>query len=341
MVHDDRVTDDLVLRMYICLASALRRSRKDPFGSPVTVAEIYQDLIPYRTVRSRLGLDMNADYEHTLLRLLAGESDLARLEPREARRELESELGSANPNVGLFRKFAACDVWITATDAGDEAAPAAVAARPRDGAGWPPAGAVDDLPLLGEERPEEIADPEPTPIDASRITDFGWAEPSTAPAAREAAGPTPEAVDPSPAEPTIAEEEMAAAGRDGQPADQQPETAPVELDSFGAELLLEDEVVDAAEVEGGIVEGTPEPALEPLEKSMPDSSAVRPSAKVEGSCSFCDTPLPGGRAVKFCPFCGADQSMLPCGACGEPLERGWRFCIACGAVSQVQAEVVT
>jgi hypothetical protein len=112
MPNEDRLMDQLVERLHACLAQALNRSRVEPFIAPVTVAEIYQDLVPYRAVRSRLGFEMNADYEHTLLRMLAGEGNHVRLEPKEARDELRAELRAANPNVGLFRKFAGCDVWV-------------------------------------------------------------------------------------------------------------------------------------------------------------------------------------------------------------------------------------
>ncbi len=112
--------DVYVERLYAALADALRRGRERPFAAPVTVAEIYQDLVPYRVVRTTIGFEMNADYEHALLQLLSGEAGLARLEPDEAAAELRGELGSPNPNVGLFRKFAACDVWVA--DPGTEEA---------------------------------------------------------------------------------------------------------------------------------------------------------------------------------------------------------------------------
>jgi hypothetical protein len=85
---------------------------RDPqrLGSPFTVAEIYQDLVPYRTHRDKLGVEMNADYEHALLRLLAGEDDLLALESETARKEIREELESPNPNTGLYRDFAAADV---------------------------------------------------------------------------------------------------------------------------------------------------------------------------------------------------------------------------------------
>lgn len=102
----------VVDRLYRCLVEAINQTRSEGLDSPVTVAEIYQDLVPYRAVRSVLQVELNADYEHALLKLLAGENGYARLEPEDAQEELRRELRSSNPNLGLFRKFAACDVWV-------------------------------------------------------------------------------------------------------------------------------------------------------------------------------------------------------------------------------------
>jgi hypothetical protein len=55
---------------------------------------------------------MNADYEHALLRLLAGEGDFLTIESKTARQELRDELDSPNPNTGLYRDFAAADVQL-------------------------------------------------------------------------------------------------------------------------------------------------------------------------------------------------------------------------------------
>jgi hypothetical protein len=104
--------DAVTVSLYHSLVAALHERGAAHADQPVTVAEIYQELIPYRGVRERLGFELNADYEHALLRLLAGESELLRLEPTAARDELRQELASPNPYVGLYRKFAACDVWV-------------------------------------------------------------------------------------------------------------------------------------------------------------------------------------------------------------------------------------
>jgi len=107
--------DVYVERLHAALTDALRRSRSRPFDEPVTVAEIHQDLVPYRAVRSAIGFEMNADYEHALSQLLSGVDGLAHLEPEAAAAEMREELATPNPNVGIFRKFAECRVWIVPT----------------------------------------------------------------------------------------------------------------------------------------------------------------------------------------------------------------------------------
>lgn len=109
------MTDEVVTRLYRALVEALRR-RDHPAGEPVKVADLYDDVIPYRAVRSRLGVELKADYEHALLRLLAGEHNGVRLEPAEARDELRSELDSTYPDVGAFRRFSGSRVWVELPD---------------------------------------------------------------------------------------------------------------------------------------------------------------------------------------------------------------------------------
>jgi hypothetical protein len=117
--------DNNITRLHRALVDAIRSTRGDDFDQPVTVSEIYQRLLPYRAARAAVGFEMNADYEYALLRLLAGEGDLARLEPSEVRESLRSELDSPNPNVGLYRQYANCDVWVApATVARDLEEPA-------------------------------------------------------------------------------------------------------------------------------------------------------------------------------------------------------------------------
>lgn len=104
------LTSEVLSRFHRTLVEEIRSSRPEYLSRPFTVAEIYQNLVPYRTHRDRIGVEMNGDYEDALLRLLAGEGDYLVLESDHARRELQGELESSNPNTGLFREFAAADV---------------------------------------------------------------------------------------------------------------------------------------------------------------------------------------------------------------------------------------
>jgi hypothetical protein len=111
------MTDNVVAQLHQALVDAIRRTRPSAMHKSVTVAEIYQDLVPYKSARSLIGFELNADYEHALMRLLAGEGDLARIEPREVRDKLRIELESPNPDVGIFRNYAACDVSVDVGEA--------------------------------------------------------------------------------------------------------------------------------------------------------------------------------------------------------------------------------
>jgi hypothetical protein len=102
--------DDVLRRFHRALVREIQARNPEQLRSPFTVAEIYQNLVPYRTHRDEVGVEMNADYEHALLRLLAGEGEFLAIESRTARQEIREELDSPNPNTGLYRDFAAADV---------------------------------------------------------------------------------------------------------------------------------------------------------------------------------------------------------------------------------------
>jgi len=107
MTFDDQ---EILSRFHRALVRQIYARNPDHLESPFTVAEIYQNLVPYRTHRDEIGVEMNADYEHALLRLLAGEGDFLTLESKTARQEIREELDSPNPNTGMYRDFAAADV---------------------------------------------------------------------------------------------------------------------------------------------------------------------------------------------------------------------------------------
>lgn len=262
-------TMDTLSGLYEQVAAGVAR-RRAGFGAPVTVAEIYQELVPYRSVRDSVGFAMNADYEHVLLRLLSGEGDYARLEPQAAAEAMRRELRTPNPNVSMYREYAACDVWI-AEPAASSGSPAA------SGPSSHGAGAT------------EATDPDDDI--------FEWDAGGDDDVSSEAEGARVVA--------TIRPEHDERAAGDAVPAG-------------GSDMR------NGSEPAGSPADGMPETPAAPTRKGP----AV--VMDVQGACVFCDSSLPQGRQVLFCPYCGGDQSKRPCGACGEVLEADWIYCIACG-----------
>ncbi len=275
MVDEDTELKDSVQRLHRFIVDALRTRRGDPFASPVTVAEIYQELAPYRTARAALGFEMNADYEHALVRLLAGVDGLTRLDPSQARDRLKKELDSPNPDVTLYRDYAGCDVVLN-----------------------PPTGQNDWVR-------EQLDD------DATDSTD------STDEAEME--------------EMVLEEADMTRTGA--------PDWSALAALSRSETFDVEDETQDAEEPDDANDSWADTPDVEAhavfeLETYAPspshDRMALNATSQQPAACAHCDSVLPLSRAVKFCPFCGADQSMHPCPTCDEMLDPSWTFCIACG-----------
>jgi hypothetical protein len=106
---------ELLERFHRTLIEEIQTQRPEYLTGPFTVAEIYQNLVPYGSHRDRIGVHINGDYEDALLRLLAGEGGYLVLESEPALRELRAELKTPNPNTGLYREFAAVDVRLNRT----------------------------------------------------------------------------------------------------------------------------------------------------------------------------------------------------------------------------------
>jgi hypothetical protein len=104
------MADALLERFHRVLVDEIRANRPDYLTGPFTVAEIYQNLVPYGLHRDRIGVEMNGDYEDALIRLLAGEGEYLLLDSEPALRDLRAELRRSSPNTGIYREFAAVDV---------------------------------------------------------------------------------------------------------------------------------------------------------------------------------------------------------------------------------------
>ncbi len=261
----------VVERFHRALVEEIRHAQPEYLEAPFTVAEIYQTLVPYRTHRDRIGVELNGDYEEALLHLLAGESELLELESKPARERIRNELRSKNPNTGIFREFAAVTVRLNVERA------KAVPPREPSAASPPPPPA------------QAGPSPEPAPMEDDATVEL-------LPGATGATLPDPGKGPPKNPEATGS----------GTP----PETPSVT----------------------GVRE--PDPAKAPdlwagKEPKVRARTAVKTVAR-PSDCPECASALPDRANLRFCPFCGADVLHTECTACGEELDRGWAFCIACG-----------
>ncbi len=109
------MSPDVLERFHRALIEEIQTQRPEYLVSPFTVAEIYQNLVPYGSHRDRIGVEMNGDYEDALVRLLAGEGGYLVLESEAAVGQLKAELQTPNPNTGLYREYAAVDVRLNPT----------------------------------------------------------------------------------------------------------------------------------------------------------------------------------------------------------------------------------
>jgi Double zinc ribbon len=97
------VTD--VERFFRRLVANLASSDPARLHHPIPLEDVYQSIIPYRSNRRALNLETSEDYEMVLLRLCAGEGDLVRTEPEDARVEFAEEVKSSNPDLDVLRRL--------------------------------------------------------------------------------------------------------------------------------------------------------------------------------------------------------------------------------------------
>jgi hypothetical protein len=68
----------------------------------------------------------------------------------------------------------------------------------------------------------------------------------------------------------------------------------------------------------------------PLPMAPLDAPPVVSASPATASCSYCAQPLPGDRAVRYCPGCGFDLHVRRCAGCSAEIEAEWKFCVTCG-----------
>jgi hypothetical protein len=296
--------NEVLRRFHMALVREIQANNAELLRSPFSVAEIYQNLVPYRTHRDEIGVQMNADYEHALLRLLAGENDYLTIESRTARQEIREELESPNPNTALYRDFAAADVRLNPEKidealAWDPRVPDATGEDSSEGDAW----AREEI---GTEEPDGLAP------DLSASAE-GAVEGSAS--EDEAEGMLSEV------DPHEGEEESVEEVRVTDSPDQEVVTHLVgEVDSEEVPVELSGQE-DQWPSELGEEEGDEPSGPSPDEEAAASSPAT---------CAWCREALPRRPGVNFCPYCGCSVHLAPCPECGEELELKWRFCVACG-----------
>jgi len=104
---------------------------KEGVHRAVTVGQVREKILPYRTHRRALLLESVEDYETVLLRLIAGERGFVRTLPVTAARRCQEELAGAHPDLGVLDEVADSTIQITSLAAaqivgheGEEVAPA-------------------------------------------------------------------------------------------------------------------------------------------------------------------------------------------------------------------------
>lgn len=152
----------------------------DAPDAPLTIGDLYQSLIPYRLVRGELRFSELAEYEHALLRLLAGERDYLLVERPEAQEEFQRELRAPNPILGIYRDYAEVGVHLNPFAPQPRAEP-----RPEPRAEEAP------LPFLADDEPTqpEVRVPPPTPAPAAPrkaepVAEGEWVRPKPCPTCR-------------------------------------------------------------------------------------------------------------------------------------------------------------
>ena len=134
---------DSLDRMFHVLVRTLRVKQPGLLSSPFTVAELHQQVLPYRHFRRELQLESNQEYELVLMELLSGARGYLDVDER-LRDQLGKELQSASPEPSRVREFADAHVSISA--AAQTKVPVAVPTPPKVEATRPSASLSTAVP---------------------------------------------------------------------------------------------------------------------------------------------------------------------------------------------------
>ncbi len=138
---------------------------KEGVHRAVTIGQVREKILPYRTHRRALMLESVEDYETVLLRLIAGERGFVRTLPAAAARRCQEELAGANPDLGVLDEVADSTIQITSLAAaqivgheGKEVAPSEPAVMANEAKQSPRIAEIPAAPsTAGDDGPPVIA----------------------------------------------------------------------------------------------------------------------------------------------------------------------------------------
>lgn len=138
---------------------------KEGVHRAVTIGQVREKILPYRTHRRALMLESVEDYETVLLRLIAGERGFVRTLPAAAARRCQEELAGANPDLGVLDEVADSTIQITSLAAaqivgheGEEVAPSEPAVMANEAKQSPRIAEIPAAPsTAGDDGPPVIA----------------------------------------------------------------------------------------------------------------------------------------------------------------------------------------
>ncbi len=113
-------------------------------------------------------------------------------------------------------------------------------------------------------------------------------------------------------------------------AESEPALRPPPRPRDQSHVLLEPEWSAAAQPSAA--PGRP-PLLSEQRPAAPPRARISPhprSDPVPAGCRRCSRPLPDRDGLRYCPYCGADQTVRSCESCAAELELDWAYCPLCG-----------
>jgi hypothetical protein len=322
--------------------------------APFPARELFENLIPYRTCRTELGVPTSEYYELALTRLLAGEGNFLEA-PESVRGVLRAELESPNPDTARFLKFGGVEVRL-----GDRAR------KLRDASGRAPAVPVDEGGAVKAAEKAEVAGGTAVAVAAGNSgRDLPATDPRSEPSAAVAAeskranGSGAAAAPPAMGEktkerPRVAEMPTPILGVGVVPTQPQekavrrpsqsprsssprrsrkitPPSSPGDTVTAGSGTLPPGRQTAAPHGKSRAdAQASNTQTVEPGEKSMSASQRTTTAAEQGEKCRYCSGALPTGRNLTYCPHCGQDLTVHHCPACSTELEVGWKFCVTCG-----------